>query len=175
MSGVGQPISSDVRRSRGILHLLNHGIKMMVRRDKGNIKAVNYISSIRADINGMTYDEIAEYVDAELYKLKDGIKERQSHTVVELERRFNFLAEKFGLIGCLDGVDDSVKYNLLNSVVSRFLFGDAVCVGQERDNKEYDAILDRMLEQQRKCKNYDKLIAAENELELERGGEFPPE
>jgi hypothetical protein len=90
----GKPISEDERRKRSFKHLMLYGIKMTVRRDIGGQNDVeNLPEAIGRQFVGKTAEEAGFETAAMLFRLKNGIKERQSRTVEEIERRIAVLRD----------------------------------------------------------------------------------
>lgn len=97
MAKVGSPITDAERQSRSYKHLLQYGLKMMVRRDLGGSCGVSdyhqflkskLCNSVNLDsLDGDVVDNICKFVAAEITSQKNGIANRQRRTLAELSER----------------------------------------------------------------------------------------
>lgn len=96
MAAVGKPLSREERKAKSMLHWLQYGIGMTARRDIGGAGSIeNHAAKITEYLKASK----SNYIDVGLYcaQLVDdqtnGIRERQSRTVLDFKERINELVD----------------------------------------------------------------------------------
>ena len=85
---IGKPIAGEERRARTLKHLIHYGLKMMVRSDLGGKEIKTQMPQHLAELFvGKTAAEAGVIATEFVNSTVAGIQARQSHTVVEIERR----------------------------------------------------------------------------------------
>ena len=96
MAAVGKPLSREERKAKSMLHWLQYGIGMTARRDIGGAGSIeNHAAKITEHLraNKSNYTNVGFYCAQMVDDQANGIRERQSRTILDFKERINSIVD----------------------------------------------------------------------------------